>query len=416
MSSFSPGRCSFAPKAYPCRRFRTAGGAFVALLAVSVGWASRAEAQVQPQGFAVERLYPSAPGGGWVVMDALDMRGGLGGGVALSVGYAHDPLQVRSADGSQHLTVVADQAFAAVGFAVTYDRFRLYLNLDAPLAISGQSGIVGNDQFTAPSLDPGSHPDTLPDARFGFDARLLGGPKSPFRLGAGAQLMVPSGNVADYDTDGTYRAMGRVLFAGDVGLFTYAGQLGVHIRPRDDSPAPGSPQGSELLFGVAAGIKAPITSGSTTALIVGPEIYGATAFESFLGSTGTALEGLMSGRIEGTSDDGPQLRVKLGTGVGLNPHFGAPEWRLVFAIEVFDHHSDRDNDGVSDSKDACPDTPGVKAADPKTNGCPPAPDQGAVAPGEGTPPDAAPKPVDPGTQGSPPPRNDESHQPLSSAP
>ena len=32
-----------------------------------------------------------------------------------------------------------------------------------------------------------------------------------------------------------FRAMGRVLFAGDIGSFAYAGQLGVHIRPRDDA-------------------------------------------------------------------------------------------------------------------------------------------------------------------------------------
>jgi hypothetical protein len=49
---------------------------------------------------------------------------------------------------------------------------------------------------------------------------------------------------------------------------------------------------------------------------------------------------------------------------------GAPEWRVVFGIEVFDHDSDRDHDGVADSQDACPDTPGVRTGDPKTNGCP----------------------------------------------
>jgi hypothetical protein len=34
---------------------------------------------------------------------------------------------------------------------------------------------------------------------------------------------------------------------------------------------------------------------------------------------------------------------------------------------------DRDNDGILDAQDACPDTPGVKTDDPKTNGCPPPP-------------------------------------------
>src|SRR5271170_3531674 len=92
-------------------------------------WDSRAGAQQQPQGFALERFYPAAPGGSWLVMDDLDVRGGLGGAVALSSGYARDPLRVS--DGAHHVSVVSDQAFYDVAAAVTYDRFRLYVNFDS---------------------------------------------------------------------------------------------------------------------------------------------------------------------------------------------------------------------------------------------------------------------------------------------
>ncbi len=339
-----------------------------AALAAALAWAPRAAADTPVEGFAVERLYQSAPGAGWVVMDALDMRGGLGGALALSTGYAHDPLRVRSSDGTRRFSVVSDEAFADFGLSVTYDRFRFYLNLDAPLVIDGFGGTVGSYAFTAPSVDLGSHPDTLSDARLGTDVRFYGGPSSPLRLGAGLQVFIPFGDRADYDTDHTLRAMGRLLLAGDAGRFTYAAQLGVHVRPLDDSPAPGSPQGSELLFGAAGGPKLLVRKG--LAAILGPELFGATAFKSFFGSSGTALEGLLSGRLEGTADDGVQFRVKAGAGAGLYDHFGAPEWRLVFAVEVFDHDTDRDRDGVSDSQDACPDMPGVRTRIPSTNGCP----------------------------------------------
>jgi hypothetical protein len=316
-------------------------------------WSSGAGAQQQPQGFAVERLYPSAPGGGWFVMDTLDMRGGLGGVAGLAVGYERDSLRVRSADGSQRLAVVSDDAFADFGFAATYQRWRFYLNFTMPLYGRGQTGMVGAYYFHAPYLDLGSNPDNLTDARIGFDGRLLGDADSRFRLGASAQLFVPNGSrcnfndgtitSCDYDTDGTYRAMGRILAAGDVGRITYAGQLGVHVRPLDDSPVPGSPRGSELLFGVSGGAKLPIAPGSTMVVIVGPELYGASAFRTFLDSTGTALEALLTGRLEGTADDGQQLRIKMGVGGGLDARFGAPEWRLLFGIEVFDHHARPDN-------------------------------------------------------------------------
>jgi hypothetical protein len=305
---------------------------FALLMLAASAHAAPPHAPPQAQGFGVERLYPSAPEGGWFVMDALDMHGGLGGAMALNIGYAGNPLRVT--DGVNHLSLVSDEASADFGFALTYQRWRWYLNLGLPLAIYGRSGMVGGYAFAGPAVNLGSNPDTVSDARIGTDVRIVGGAQSRFRLGAGAQLFVPSGTRADYDTDDTFRGMVRVLFAGDVGRFTYAGQLGVHIRPLDDA-TPGSPRGSELLFGVAGGAKLPV--GRAWAVVVGPEIFGATAFRSFFGANNTALEGLLSGRIEGTRDNGLQLRIKLGIGAGLNQRFGAPEWRLVAGIEVFNH-------------------------------------------------------------------------------
>jgi OOP family OmpA-OmpF porin len=379
----------------------------VAALAILFTWTARVDAQ-QAQGFALDRLYPSAPGGGWFVMDTLDLHGGLGGAVSLTTDYAHDPLRVGGADGTQRLAVVSDEALADFGFAATYDRWRLYLNLVMPLDVAGNGGTVGGYQFTAPTssqsftpsgVNPSTTPDAYADARLGVDVRLLGTDRSPFRLGAGAQLFIPSPNTpqSEYLSDGTFRAMARVLFAGDVRWFSYAGQVGVHVRPLDYAPIPGSPQGSELLFGAAAGWRTVLGQGEALALVVGPEVFGETAFRSPFGTNTTGVEGLLAGRIEGTADDGPQIRVKLGAGGGLDANFGAPEWRLLLGIELFDHHSDRDGDGVSDHKDACPTTPGVKTTDSTTNGCPPGagqatvPDSAAAAPvGPGVVPEASP--------------------------
>jgi hypothetical protein len=294
---------------------------------------SPARGQRAVQGFAVERLYPSAPGGGWFVMDDLSF-GGFGGAVEWTTGYAKDPLRVT--DGVTHLAVVSDEAFTDVGFAATYDRFRVYLNLTAPLAIEGDpKATVGGYSFVGPSLDLGSNPDTLSDPRVGFDTRLYGGPNDPVRVGVGTQLYVPGGNRSDYDTDGTYRVMVRALFAGDVGMLSYATQVGVHFRPLDDAPAPGSPKGSELLFGAAAGIRFPLHGAPDASLIVGPEVFGASALRYLFSSSAAESEGLFSGRYQVPLARG-QLRVKLGVGAGLDPRFGAPEWRTVFAVELSD--------------------------------------------------------------------------------
>ncbi len=290
-------------------------------------------AQTPAQGYAVERLYLSAPGAGWFVMDALDMHGRLGGAMALTLGYANDPLKVES--GGQKLTLVSDFAFADVGLAVTYDRFRLHAGVAAPLVSSGQTGTVGGYAFTGPTADLASTPDSLTDARLGVDVRLLGAHDGPFRLGAGAQLDLPTGKRVEYDSDGTYRAMLRALVAGDVGWFTYAGQLGVHVRPLDDGPTPGSPRGSELLFGAAAGLRVRDERWLHLAVVLGPEIYGASSLSTPFGAATTSLEGLLSVRAEDANVRGINVRVKLGGGVGLATELGAPAWRLVMGLEVF---------------------------------------------------------------------------------
>ncbi|MDP9033585.1 MAG: hypothetical protein M3O50_02165 [Myxococcota bacterium] len=325
-----------------------------------------APAQEQPRGFAVERLYRAAPGAGWLVMDDLDMRGGLGGALSLAGGYAHAPLRV--ADGGHRLTLVRDQAFVDFGLAVTFDRFRGYANMTSPVVNKGESGTVPS--LTAPAVDLGSNPDTVSEVRVGVDARLFGGPKSALRVGAGAQLIVSSATRADYLTDGTPRGMVRLLWAGSMGMLTYAGQVGAHIRPLDEGAVPESPKGSELLFGVAAGPRLLLGARRRTALVIGPELFGETAFRAFLNRGATGVEALVSARAEGTDDDGPQLRVQVGAGAGLNAHFGAPEWRMIIGVEVFDRSSDSDGDGIFDSNDACPREPGLKTRDPKTNGCP----------------------------------------------
>ncbi len=313
------------------------GYAALAALLALISWPKHASAQAAAQGFAVERFYSSAPGAGWFVLDSLDMHGKLGGAMSFTTGYSHDALRLRG-DGAEPLNVVSSQAFADFGFAATYDRLRLYLNFEMPFVVSGSSGTFGGYSFAAPKVDPGSVPDAFSDARLGGDVRLLGEADAPFRLGAGAQLYFPSGLRSDYDTDHTYRAMFRVLAAGDVGAFTYAGNLGIHVRPLHD-PAPESPKGSELLFGVAAGGKlAPCVCSER--IVIGPEIFGATAFDSFFGTNETALEALLTTRFEGTAESGPQLRVKLGLGAGIDTHFGAPEERALISVEVFDRRAE----------------------------------------------------------------------------
>jgi hypothetical protein len=262
-------------------------------------------------------------------MDSLDMHGDVGGVLSFSARYAHEPLRVSAS----RIPVVTDSAYGQVAGAITWRSLRFSVGFDFPLAVKGPGVTAGGFQYPAVDVDLGSNPDTLSDVRIGVDARLLGEWNGPFRLGIGAQLWIPSGETREYLSDGTYRGMVRLLLAGDVGVFTWAGQLGVHVRPRDDGGVPGAPRGSELLFGAAAGAK--LFAGEASRTVVGPEVYGATAFAGFFKPETTSAEALLSARWEGTGGTGPQLRVRLGAGLGLGTQFGTPSWRVLLGIEVF---------------------------------------------------------------------------------
>jgi hypothetical protein len=301
--------------------------------AIAAAWGNQAEAQQPAQGFAVERLYLSAPGGGWFVMDDLAQQGGVGGALSFSTGYAHRPLEIRASGGARTVQLVRAQAYASFGLALTCDRFRLFGNLSSPLYLSGRTGVVDGWQFTGPSVSLEQAPDTFSDVQVGVDARVLGQPGGAARLGASARVFIPSGDRKDYLTDGTFRAMGLVLFAGDSGRFQYAAQAGVHVRPLDEAPVPGTPRGDELIFGFAAGARLPL---GPRLLVIGPEVFGATAARGLLAADTTAVEGLLTARYEGIDPTSP-IRLRIGIGAGIHPRFGAPEWRGVLGVEVGGH-------------------------------------------------------------------------------
>src|ERR1700722_1211288 len=120
--------------------FRATFAPFASILLLLVAGGCPGNAQQQTQGYAVERFYPSAPGGGWFVMDDVDISGGLGGAISFTTGYSRDPLVVPGPNGTQRLVLVSNEAFADVGLAFTYDRFRLYLNFPVPIRVAGNQG------------------------------------------------------------------------------------------------------------------------------------------------------------------------------------------------------------------------------------------------------------------------------------
>lgn len=336
-------------------RRKTTLGTVIALTLLPVA----AKAQTT---FAVNKFEPAERGSEWFANESLDYRGKVRPAVGVTGDYAYRPMVVLNADGTVRDSVVRNALFVHAGASLTlFSRVRLGLNLPIQAAATGfASTVVRNGvttYFPAPPKGGG-----LGDLRFGADARLYGEHQGPVRLALGAQAWAPTGSEEQYAGDGAWRIKPRFLAAGDIGRFTYAGQLAVTYRERDEKVGAGA-IGSEINLGLAAGAR--LADGN---LVVGPELWGSTVLSDAFGRKSTPAEVAVGAHYLLAR----AVRIGAGLGTGLNRSYGAPVSRALLAVEwIPEVIEDRDGDGIADREDACPDVRGIRSADPAKNGCPP---------------------------------------------
>ncbi|HEY8088197.1 MAG TPA: OmpA family protein [Polyangiaceae bacterium] len=372
--------------------------------AVSALGASPARAQSTSHGFNLDTFNPSERGSEWFAEDSLDLRGEARPAIGIVGEYGLHPLVLYNPDGSVRSDPVADQLVLHLGASlVVLDRLRL--GLDVPIALfqDGTTGTVSSVTFKTPSSAG------LGDLRVAADLRLLGSYGDAFTLAVGAQVFIPTGSQNDYLGDGSVRLLPRLAAGGDIGAFAYAAHVGFLYRQLSDSIGGGSAIGSGLAFGVSAGVH-PTDSKN---LLIGPELYGTTTLtngDSAFAARTTPVEAILGFHYLA----GNAWRFGAGAGPGLNRSYGEPAVRILLNVEwapgieappapAAVAPSDRDKDGVLDDDDACPDVPGVKTDDPKTNGCPPDRDHDGILDADDACPDVpGVKTDDPKTNGCPP--------------
>ncbi|MDB4939070.1 MAG: outer membrane protein, partial [Labilithrix sp.] len=350
---------------------RRSGSARVVALAIAsvlLAFAPRdARAQGDPRDprHAVDRFEPSARGSEWLANESLDLRGHLRPSLGYVLSYSHRVVVVGPANGLPERAPVKELALLHVGGSVVlFDRLRLALDLPFQVYAGGQSSTF----VPAPPAESG-----VGDLRLGADVRLLGQYRGALTAAIGVQAFAPTGEKAQWTSDGVFRARPRALFAGEVGVFVWAAQVGVHVRAQ-----------TEVTASAAAGVRV------ARNLVLGPEVTAST-FEDAFGKRATPVEALLGAHwlVDGTA------RIGGGVGHGLTNGVGAPAWRLMFGVEWSPEIPrerrkpgqsgargaggrrdavvvlDADHDRIPDDRDACPRVVGIATNDPKTNGCPP---------------------------------------------
>lgn len=323
------------------------------------------------EGFSLNRFQPSERGSEWFAADSLDLRGKNRLALGVVGDWAHRPLVIYDENGDYKRAPISNQLVLHLGAAITFaDRLRIGANLPIYAVNRGVPGIVDGVRYEA------KEGGTTGDLRLGFDVRLYGKYGDKFTTAAGLQLHLPTGNQDAYASDGKVRVVPRWLFAGDIGAFTYAGQLGFDGRFRTEDYG-GTAFGPELTYTAAAGVRV-----ANKKVVLGPELHGSTVVsdggDGFFGKLTSPVELLIGGH--GRVGD---FQIGAGAGPGISRGIGTPDVRVVASLVWFPEPAkpqvvvpptDRDGDGITDALDACPDAQGPKSDDPNKNGCPIPPD------------------------------------------
>lgn len=254
----------------------------------------------------------------------------------------------------------------------------LLAHFDLPLALS-QSG-EGPNAPESPAVG---------DGRLGVRFGVVGDEHAAFAFAPGVDVWLPFGSQKNLVGDGAFRVLPRLNVSGEILPFAYGFTLGYQFRKHVDT---GSLEvGDSLVLGAAAGLVL-----FDEVLSVGPEFHAAWLTESetqAFASRTSPMEILFGARVR-LSD------FVLGAGIGpsLSDAPGVAP-RAVFSLAYAPRTpapkdnslpppSDRDNDGVWDSDDACPDKSGPSRPEPGQSGCP-AQASAALAPGDEAEPEAA---------------------------
>ncbi|WP_437728623.1 OmpA family protein [Sorangium sp. So ce861] len=354
---------------------RSSSVAAAASAAVLVTLASASRGQTTG-GFSLDRFEPAPAGDAFFGVPSPAAPGHLAPRVHAMLDYAHRPIHTS---GDTPIDLVSSQVFLRLDASLAlWDR--VLLSIDAPLAIAqggDDPGIPGVEftELTAPEMG---------DLRFGARVRLLGADAGPLQLGLGGYLFAPTGSPAQYTGDAEVRGAFHASLGGRVDLAHGAlGLLWSASGGVDFGGGPNRPR--QVTFGGAAGL---LLGGDL--LQLGAEAYGAAPLgdDLLLSSTPVQREEA-SGNAELLL--GAKLRVLGGltfgaaAGPALTNAIGSPTVRAVGMVgwaplpkpapeRAPDAAAagDKDDDGIDDHIDACPDVKGDPSPDPARDGCPPA--------------------------------------------
>ncbi|MDB4973738.1 MAG: internalin [Myxococcaceae bacterium] len=295
----------------------------------------------------------------------LGLFGHMRFGANAVLDYANDPLVIkRNATSNDQLqSIVKHELVLKVDLSLAlWDRVILFAGFDAPLVLKGPS--VRSD-IGVPRADGGG----FGDLSLGFRARLLGDSDDVFALGLQAVAIIgTAGNSQTYRGEDTAAVRPELIAEVRTKPVRITANAGVLAHKKVE--VVDRTLGSELLYGLAVGV--PVHP--RFELLA--ELSGGFDFQHFAAKTSTGVEWLAGGKANTKTG----FYFGAAGGSGFTRGIGTPDARIVGQLgylapikqkqEEPRAPADRDQDGVLDSADGCPDAPEDRDGFADEDGCP----------------------------------------------
>lgn len=330
-------------------------------------------ARAQSPGFQLNRFEPAPSGLPFLAVESPQYNSARWIAAGLTLHYAHNLLRYgEGADGLNGLSsergIISHQIVGDLDFSVPF-RNRILLHAAVPVILlergQAQSGIT---PISAVAVSDPRLSVWVRAYRFAHLDRLS--------VHIGASLWLPlrgmSGSLPAHTSDLLPRVRLAVALSGTNRAFRYSGTFGLLYRNPESLAqtlsTDSGQSGPEAQIGLAGLYSVP-----RLALSVGPEVLFATSLlpSRAMRRASSSLE------IYATAQHrlARQFLLGLGIGMGLLSAPGTPDARLVLRLAWAPVSDDRDQDGVPNESDACPDQKGVRSDVPSNHGCPLIPDR-----------------------------------------
>jgi len=203
---------------------------------------------------------------------------------------------------------------------------------------------------------------TVGDVRLMPKVRLFGLER---RMGIGVAfalpVTLPTGDPERYVGSDQFLIHPKLITEARGNGFRMAVNLGVRFRPEEET-FDSLNLSHELTYGLSAGVE--LGSRDVVAMA---DAFGAAAITRIgQGSRGNPLETVLGVRF--FTDMG--LVFTAGFGTGVIADYGSPQWRGFLGFAWHTRDFDRDQDGIEDHVDNCPDVPEDKDGFEDADGCP----------------------------------------------